>query len=974
MKKLMILIAVVFAGVVFYMKNLPQKVKVQVAIIDTCGEQIWPLDVKLPSEDATTFSAVKLNGDYQLEIDDEVYLSYLENYNADAIRVWDDDQLSQYEDFPIVSFLKVEQVKMPKRKTRSEKQKQYAADLKKELKAEKGTIPQGRDDYRRQQKGGGYSPLKAYQAHKTVKKLIRQKKEDASSRDAGLRKWNSLGPGNVGGRIRTIAPHPNNPNIILIGTASGGIWRTTNAGSTWTNVTDFLPNMAVSKIVYNPSNVNVVYASTGESFQIGGSGGALSNSTGGAAPGVGLLKSTDGGSTWNLTPAPAFFTWIGSLALDPNNTEHVYVGVAQTDNKSWMNTQAGRLYKSLDGGDSWETIADINAIPLDIEIRSTNSDLVYIGCSTGAFRISNATSPVSDINVVNMSNQANGLPASPGRVEIDLAQNSNQRLYASIQNNNNGEVWRSSDDGITWSKRNTIDFNYLNGQGWYNNTIWVDPVNSNRVVVGGIDLWRSDNGGADFTKISDWTDDIHLQDSDFFSNQGTSIHADQHMIIEASNYSGSNRKVYIGNDGGIYSTDNITSVSENDGWIDLNNNLRITQFYGGAVSKSGDFVIGGSQDNSFVIDQAGGGSSWVVPVSGDGAFGAISHDNGNIAYANTNFNRLSKTNNGGDDWNIIARFGGTGLAGCASDPNGCVPFLSGRFEVQDNAPLISKFILDKNNQDVLIAGADRLWRNDNAGEPDDWTAIRSTNGSTFVAIETGTSSSKIWAGRADGTLERTTSSVSNWTDVGIALPNRFITDISVSPNSNNKVAVTIGGYAIDNIWLTNNEGSSWTNISLDFDMQVNTVTWHPIKENWLYIGTDFGVFASENNGTDWSIIPVEDDNEGPYNGEVSELFWSGDGSAAHPHYLYASTFGRGMWRTSYPLRDKIYVNKNYTGTSDGSITKPYKTAFDGFNAAGSGSEVIFLSSDTHNAEPASILLDRKVTITLQNGGASVLIK
>jgi len=243
-----------------------------------------------------------------------------------------------------------------------------------------------------------------------------------------------------------------------------------------------------------------------------------------------------------------------------------------------------------------------------------------------------------------------------------------------------------------------------------------------------------------------------------------------------------------------------------------------------------------------------------------------------------------------------------------------------------------------------------------------------------VSMETGSNSNTIWAGRVDGTLERTIDGGNTWINVGGGIPNRFITDIAVSPFSNNRVMVTVGGYGQDNIWYTTDGGVNWSNISLDFDMQINSVTWHPSKNNWVYIGTDFGIFASENNGTDWSIMPIEDENEGPYNGEITELFWSGDGSADFPHYLYASTFGRGMWRTLTPLRDKIYVNRNYTGTSNGSIEKPYKTAFDGFNAAGSGSEVIFLSSGNHDAEPSSILLDRKVTISLQNGGASVIIK
>ena len=970
--------ALAFAGalILSVYHNPDHSCRVQVAILDTCGEQIWPPET-LPNSTVSTIEAEVINGELSFMMDDDQspFLEYLQYSGASTIRVWKevDGQFSFENDYPIQTYVRINKTidEVPTTRNAAE-ELAYHRSLADLGLREKPENPAERDAWRLAQKGGEYDPQKVLAAQKTVQRLVQTHVDKPANRDAGINTWSSLGPGNTGGRIRAIAIDPNDPDEIFIGSVAGGMWKTTNGGTSWSNVSDFLPNMSISQILYDPTNSNIMYASTGEGFN--GAGMAVSaNSPGVMNIGIGVLRSTNGGFTWEALPQPNnMFHWVNDIAIDPNNPTHLYAVTAHTANQNTVNGVSGAIYKTTDSGENWELVTTTASRALDVKIDPFDSDNVLVGCSSHLYRSTDATDPIANISFTEITGGTNEIPNSAGRIEIAWARSNSDRVYASVDRNG-GEIWRSENAGATWVERTSGNFNFLGGQGWYDNVIWVDPTNSSRVVVGGIDAWYSSDGGANLTKISDWNDDIHINDNDGDGNQGTSIHADQHVIVEAPDYSSTNRRVYFGNDGGIYSTANIITVSQNSGWNDLNNNIRITQFYGGAASRDRSLVIGGAQDNAFNVDRSFGGTSWFLPRSGDGAFAAVNYNNENIAYANTNNNQIFQTTDNGQTWNWIAGFNHNG--GCASSATtGCTN--GGVFRVQDNSSLISKFTMDPNNPNIIYACAQRLWRNNAAGNINNWTNIRNASGGQVTAMDVGSSSNTIWVGTANGNVDMTATGGAPWTrvdnDASTPIPGRFVTDIAIDPNNSNRVMVTLGGYGQDNIWYTNNAGDSWFNRSLNFDMQINTVVWHPTKTGWVYVGTDFGIFASENYGVSWSITPVYADNEGPFNGEISELFFVGDGSNATPYYLYAATFARGMWRTGYPIRDKIYVDKDYVGVSTGSFSQPYSTVTSAVAAAGSGSEIIFLSSGTHSDANNLVFRDR-VTITLQNGGGSVLI-
>ncbi|MDH5580183.1 MAG: hypothetical protein OEZ09_17170, partial [Betaproteobacteria bacterium] len=166
------------------------------------------------------------------------------------------------------------------------------------------------------------------------------------------------------------------------------------------------------------------------------------------------------------------------------------------------------------------------------------------------------------------------------------------------------------------------------------------------------------------------------------------------------------------------------------------------------------------------------------------------------------------------------------------------------------------------------------------------------------------------------------------------------------------------------IWYSANAGTNWELRDLSIQLRINSIIWHPVYSNWVYCGTSYGLFASEDDGQNWSITPFFNESEGPVYAPVSELVWQGDGTTAHPYYLVAGTYGRGVWRTRAPIFNKYYVDKSCNPCGLGSINKPFATFKEAVAAAGSGTEIVFLSGGTYNEIPSEIFMNRRVRITL----------
>lgn len=212
-----------------------------------------------------------------------------------------------------------------------------------------------------------------------------------------------------------------------------------------------------------------------------------------------------------------------------------------------------------------------------------------------------------------------------------------------------------------------------------------------------------------------------------------------------------------------------------------------------------------------------------------------------------------------------------------------------------------------------------------------------------------TNSERIWVGYVGGRVSKTTTRVTDWLDVDEGLdpdspplPNRNVTSIAINPSNSNEVFVTVGGYAPDTVWFTADGGNIWQprNGSGEFrlpNVHVSSIVYHPLNHDWIYVGTDLGVFASEDKGRTWNTTPRYERNEGPVNVEVDELFWQGD------EYLIAATHGRGMFRVRPVI--VVYIDAANTEFEDGTRDHPFNTVQEGIDAAGHGTALSIESAN-----------------------------
>jgi photosystem II stability/assembly factor-like uncharacterized protein len=526
-----------------------------------------------------------------------------------------------------------------------------------------------------------------------------------------------------------------------------------------------------------------------------------------------------------------------------------------------------------------------------------------------------------------------------GRVELGVGPASH--VYASIDLGG-GTLWRSTDDGRSYALVAGSDQtpNYFisgedrngNSQGDYDNAVWVAPDDSDFIIVGGIDLWRSTSGGTNLGKISDWLS-YHL---------GISAHADHHLIMHHPQYGGTNRTVFVTNDGGIQRTDDITGpFIGGSGWVNLANNLGITQFFRGCASPGGSILAGGCQDNgNLKLDGGNGTGGWFqcADCTGDGGFCAINFADPRLVFTTTQYLSIWKSETGGLFY---------------------TPATLGLDEAgkEDKARFTAPLVMDPNNPDALIGGGTRIWRTDNGGWT--WASIReplaSSSKCSAIAVASG-DGRRIWAGYEDGTVSRTTNSLTAWINVddngSHPLPNgQTVMDIAINSLNMNEVFVAFGGFISDSLWYTYDNGSTWQRRTGTAPyalptVHVGSITFHPSDPNLVYVGTDIGVFTSDDRGITWNKI-----SDGPVYTEVAHLFWQGDN-------LIAATHGRGMWRTKPILQ--TYVDWRNAGIEDGTYAHPYNTITEGVAGANAYGTITIRSGEYN--ETGDVVIDRPVEI------------
>lgn len=468
-------------------------------------------------------------------------------------------------------------------------------------------------------RGSGFKPYKRWESQyesyqnpdgtllsqRQLWQTWREKSQNFASQ-ADDSNWQSLGPldfeitgsWSAGqGRVNVITVDPNNEDIFYIGSPAGGVWKTIDAGTTWAPLSDFLPQIGVSAIAIDPNDSNIVYIGTGDD-------------DGFDTPGVGILKSTDGGQNW-------VFTGLNESNAPLNVTE-IYIHPTDTQ-ILWASTFNG-LFKSFNGGDTWSL--ELGGNIRDLKVKPGDPNTLYAVNSTTFFKSTDAGDT--------WSNVSNGTPTGTSRLVIDVTPANPDVVYILAANQNNGfeGIYKSSDSATSFALTSggLSDDIFEAQQAWYDLALAVSDTDENEIYTGVLNVWKSTNSGAadSFSQVSSW----------FLPESASYTHADIHMLRFF------NGKLYCGSDGGIYISDNGGTTFD-----DRTEGIAIGQFYNIETSpQDASRVGGGLQDNGGYELKDG---VWQNYYGADGMDVAIDPQNSDRSYGFIQFGDLYYTNTGG---------------------------------------------------------------------------------------------------------------------------------------------------------------------------------------------------------------------------------------------------------------------------------------------------------------------------------------
>ena len=667
--------------------------------------------------------------------------------------------------------------------------------------------------------------------------------------------WSPLGPvgtssGGGAGRLNFLRFDPTNSNIMYVGAPDGGLWKSTNAGSSWATTTDQLVSIGCSDIAIDPTNNQILYIATGD----GEAGDSYS---------VGVMKSIDGGVTWATTG----LTWgvsqgvlISRLLIHPTIPS---ILLAATSNG---------VYRTTNSGSTWTLVQSTTRF-MDMEFKPNDPNTIYAAGSL-LFRSTN--------NGVNWTQITNGVPSSDVE-RMSLAVTSANANYVYILAGKSSDqgllgIYRSTDGGTSFTTRkgptgpNLLGWNSnggdSGGQAFYDLAIAASPTNAELVVVGGVNIWKSVNGGTNWTINGHWT-----------GSTAPYVHADHHDLVF---FPGSGTTYFSACDGGLAKTTN-----SGTSWTDLSSNLTIAQQYRLSQSPTTEgLLIAGHQDNGINKFSA---AAWSEIKGGDGMDCFIDRTNNLIMYGAYVYGDYSRSTNGGNSWTDI----NTGL------PNG-----------QGNADWLSNWHQDPVVATTLYAGGRAaLYKTTNSGGS--WTAVGTPSGSgSVIEFAIAPSNNQIIYAVKQNAISKSTNGGTSFTNITGTIPtSSSFTNIAVHNTNPNIVWMTISGYnAANKVFKSTNGGTTWTNISVGLpNVPCNTIVYQIGTSNdAVYVGTDIGVYYKDNTGGSWVSYFL-----GLPRTSVRDL------EIFYPTAkIRAATFGRGTWECSLITPGSFPPSADFTGPAN----------------------------------------------------------
>ncbi len=641
------------------------------------------------------------------------------------------------------------------------------------------------------------------------------------------------GPFNVPGRARGIAVDPTNANRWFVGSVGGGVWLTEDGGSTWTNLTDSqVPNLSTSTIVISQNDANTLYVGTGEPF------GNLD-----AIGGIGVYKTTDGGTTWQHLTNTTSFGSIGRIIINPADKNNVIIGTVNG------------IYITTDGGVNWSKsytstgrVQDLDADPSNFNIQYGSVNGLGIVRSTNGGVSWSTTFDGVALNANHSRFETAVSPADPKTVFLSVYSGSNATVGV------NTDFYVSRNNGTSFTSLGTTGTaaaaNLVTGQGWYDNALMAHPYDANIFYVGGVAVFKVTVVGDKFTSTS-------IASGYDGSQMNSHVHVDQHGLFSIT---GSNQefRILLANDGGVYSTTMKQDSGATEGdWSAAVTGKNSTQFYGAAKQNGQDNYLAGAQDNG----------SWI--------------STGNNTTKNKTYTRAS----GGDGFEAIWHYNNPQDFIVTSQTNYFVRFInfsgsSANFaESSDSSksPFFTKVANANNNPDVVFAvSSSGVWRStDFAGN---WNLISipgnfTPGAASALNVKVSPADPNIvWAGAAmteSGSYAMFVSqdngqtfSATNVFDNPIGDHSLYISGLATSYIEKNRAYALFSSQGAAKILKTEDLGATWTDISgfstgtnTGFpDVAIHSVLEMPFDKDLIWVGTDIGIFETENGGTSWSLV------------------------------------------------------------------------------------------------------------------------
>ena len=729
-------------------------------------------------------------------------------------------------------------------------------------------------------------------------KAFQQQKALAAKSPYKSLQWRNVGPDNISGRVSEVLGVPGNKNIIWASFATGGFWKTEDAGKSWKPLFDNEGTLSVGSFDVAKSNPNIIYLGSGEA-----------NIFRASLPGMGVYKSEDGGKSWKHIGLENTST-ISRVIIHPSNPNHVYVAASGNE---WSNNKERGLYETTDGGKTWKRLIndDPNGV-IDLVMHPTDPKTMYASTwNRIRLRWSDPTPQDGDFiwktidGGKTWTKLTNGLPQTKftGRVGIALSRSNPNILYAYIDNHTpkrepkageldpygrpiqvipfGVQVWRSDDAGQNFAKVSTEDDKlerFAGTYGWVFGQIRVDPTNPEVVYIMGVPIAKSTDGGKTF----------NMMRPDRGSERN---HGDHHALwIDPTdpNY------LINGNDGGV--------VVSYDGGKTLNNFFDViptTQFYNitydmntpynviGSVQDEGSFMASvknsfGSKDPSI--------QQWRDAPGGEGTIHAVDPSNPSLVYSSTFYGRLTRS---------------TVFKDSIASKN-MFPKKADDEEVH-RGEWLAYTLLSPHDNKTLYHGFQYLFKSTDQGET--WKRISgdltyndvSRMGRTPYAInhqaitaidESPITKGLLYVGTDDGRVWVTMNDGGAWTEITKGLPERVhVSRLVASKYDAGTVYITLSDRREDNIkpylFRSTDYGKTWTALVTDLPASpVNVVREDPKNANILYCGTDLGVYISKDKGKSWQSIQ----GNLPATVSVNDLF-------VHPrdYNLVIGTYGRGVW-------------------------------------------------------------------------------